>query len=131
MKLPTVGLTAAVMLAAVSLAGAQGTMQQGTTPQGTMPATAGMSDQSQATLDDQQKQAIWQAVGKAKNDRAPTNFQASIGVDVPHGVKLHNFPASVSRRVPDVRNLAYAKIQDQILIVDPSNNKVIDTVEGQ
>ena len=130
MKLPTIGLTAAVMLAAVSFAGAQGTMQ--TMPgQGTMPAAPGMSDQSQLSLNDQQKQAIWQAVGKAKNDRAPTNFQASVGADIPRGIKLHNFPTSVSRRVPDVRNLAYAKIQDQILIVDPASNKVIDTVEGQ
>jgi hypothetical protein len=121
MRPPTIGLAAAVLLAAVNVAGAQGTMQQGTMPRGTMPATPGMSDQSEHSLNDQQKQAIWQAVGKAKNDPAPASFQASVGADIPRGMKLHKFPASVSRRVPDAGNLAYAKIQDQILIVDPSN----------
>jgi len=130
MKLPTIGLTAAVMLAAVNLAGAQGTMP-GMPGQRTTPATPEMSDQSQLSLNDQQKQAIWQAIGKAKNDPAPTSFQAAIGASVPRGMKLHNFPTAVARRIPDVKNLAYAKVQDQILIVDPANNTVIDTVEGQ
>lgn len=125
MKARTIGLTALALLATASIAVAQGTMQQAPS------MSPGMSDESPLSLSDQQKQMIWQSVGKMKNDRAPTSFQASVGSDVPAGVALHNFPPAVSRQVPGVRNFSFAKIQDEILIIDPANKRVVDTVAAR
>jgi Protein of unknown function (DUF1236) len=117
------------LLASVSLAAAQGTS---TPPVNNPPGQASQNppSQGQISLNDQQKQMIWQTLSNARNERTPTNFQASVGADVPRALRLHSFARAVTKQLPAVRGYDYAKLQNQVLIVDPKTRKVVDTVSG-
>jgi hypothetical protein len=106
----------------------QGQTNQGQTNQGQM--NQNQFGKGQISLNDQQRQTIWQTLSKTRAERAPSSFQASIGSDVPRTMRLHSFSRSVTSQVPTMRGLDYAKLQDQVLIVDPKTRKVVDTVSG-
>ena len=89
-----------------------------------------MTNQGQVTLTDQQKQTIWKRLSRAGNERMPSNFEASVGSDVPRSVRLHSFARTVTRTVPEIRGYDYAKLQNQVIIVDPKTRKIVDTVSG-
>jgi len=85
--------------------------------------------QAQLSLSADQKQAIWDSVGKNKGAKAPANFQASIGANVPAQVALRPLPGTLSKQVPDAKKYRYAKIDDQVVLVDPSTHKIIDVIK--
>jgi hypothetical protein len=85
--------------------------------------------QAQLSLSADQKQAIWDSVGKNKGAKAPANFQASVGASVPAQVTLRSLPSSLSKQVPDAKKYRYAKIADEVVLVDPSTHKVIDIIK--
>lgn len=130
----SVGLSVLALLASVSLAAAQAINpapsnqnQPGQTSQAPNQAN---TDQGQVALSDQQKQAIWQRLSRARSEKAPTNFAASVGSDVPRTVRLHSFARSVVSKVPQMRRYDYAKLQNEVVIVDPKTRKVVDMVSG-
>jgi hypothetical protein len=124
------GTAALALLASVSLAAAQNPSAAGQTqPTQNQPAEK-MAGQEPINLTEQQKQTIWQTLSKAKVAMAPSNFQASVGADVPKSMRLHYFKRSLTKEVPTMRGYEYTKLQNQVLIVDPRTRRVIDTVSG-
>jgi Spy/CpxP family protein refolding chaperone len=85
--------------------------------------------QAQIGLSADQKQAIWDSVGKNKGAKAPANFQASVGANVPAQIALRPLPSTLSKQVPDAKKYRYAKIADEVVLVDPSTHKVIDIIK--
>ena len=85
--------------------------------------------QAQLSLSADQKQAIWDSVGKGKGAKAPANFQASIGANVPAQLALRPLPSTLNKQVPDAKKYRYAKVADEVVLVDPSTHKVIDIIK--
>jgi hypothetical protein len=59
-----------------------------------------------------------------KERRANVRIQMALGAEVPRDVELYEFPAEVVERVPDVRRYRYVVVEDDIVIVDPSDHQV-------
>jgi len=120
-----------MLLAGASLAAAQDNTPAANPPaqmnnQPAPPAAA----QNHISLSDQQKQTIWQTLSKARAETAPADFQAAVGADVPKGLRLHYFKRSLTRQVPATHGYEYAKLQNEVLIVNPKTKKIIGTVSG-
>ena len=124
------GATTLVILASVTCALAQTPGMNSKRDSGsTMSPPTSAQTQAQLSLTAQQKQAIWESVGKGKGTKAPANFQASVGANVPAQVALRPLPATVTQQVPDARKYRYAKIADEVVLVDPTTNKVVDIIK--
>lgn len=117
------GTSALALLAGISIAAAQGMNEpnQGQQRQ---------SNQADINLTDQQKQTIWQTLSRARSEKAPSDFKAAVGSDVPRTVRLHVFTRALTNKVPATRGYEYAKLQNEVVVVDPKTRKVIDTVSG-
>ena len=94
-----------------------------------LQSSAQAQTQAQLSLSADQKKAIWDSVGKNKGAKAPANFQASVGANVPAQVALRPLPGTLSKQVPDAKKYRYAKIADEVVLVDPSTHKVIDIIK--
>ena len=127
----TYGATTLALLASVTCAFAQSPNTITKRDSGALPPppSAQMQTQAQLSLSADQKQAIWNSVGKNKGAKAPANFQASIGANVPAQLALRALPSTLSKQMPDAKKYRYAKIDDQVVLVDPSTHKVIDIIK--
>lgn len=123
MQMFRTGAIVVALLGGVSLAVAQ-TSAPGSSP-GASPSMA-----SSVTLTPQQKQKIWQSLASASGQPAPAGFTASEGATVPQQVSLQPLPQSASADLPaNARDMQYAKMQDEILIVDPKDRKVVEVIK--
>ncbi|HEY2526581.1 MAG TPA: DUF1236 domain-containing protein [Xanthobacteraceae bacterium] len=118
-----IGTSALALLAGVSIAAAQGM-------NGANQAQQGQSAQGDINLTDQQKQTIWQTLSRARSEKAPSSFKATVGSDVPRTVRLHVFTRALTNKVPATRGYEYAKLQNQVVVVDPKTRRIIGTVSG-
>ncbi len=74
---------------------------------------------------------IWQMLGRLGNGQAPAQYYGAQGTVVPDSIKLRPIPPGVAQRVPPARGMLYAKVVDEVLIIDPSNHHIIDVVGEQ
>jgi hypothetical protein len=58
--------------------------------------------------------------------KSPKNFEAKVGATLPQGLVPDGFPDSVIGQLPQLRDYAYLKLKDQVLIVDAISRKIID-----
>lgn len=80
-------------------------------------------------LSSDQQQRIWKDVSRhASNQTAPSGFDATVGTAIPSGISTYPLPRRVARDVPAVKPYRYAMLQDKVLIVNPSDNKIADVV---
>jgi hypothetical protein len=81
------------------------------------------------TLSDTQQKSIWKDVSRrATNQNAPSDFNATVGSAIPASVNTYPLPRQAARDVPAVRPYRYAMLQDKVLIVNPSDNKIADVL---
>ena len=111
----------------------------GATPQ-TMPAKYSQENENRlhysimgypVQLSDEQKQAIWKAVGD-KGVTANTvgaTIHAEAGVFLPPLVQGEDFPAGMSDSIVELQGLKYVKVDDKILLIKPSNGVVRGVIE--
>jgi Protein of unknown function (DUF1236) len=59
---------------------------------------------------------------------ASRDVKADIGDPVPQGVDLQPMPSDVGRKVPQVRSHRFFIAGQQIVLVDPTSNKVADII---
>jgi hypothetical protein len=118
------GITAIALIASVGIAAAGGT---GAGPRW---IHSGTSASNNLILSSAQKQTISQTMfnGQAERNDAPVGFSASIGQVLPNSVTLHSLPSNVASQVPAVRNYSYATVEKSILIVNPTDRKVVDII---
>jgi hypothetical protein len=84
-------------------------------------------------LDDQQKHAIWQAVGgEQAKDTASAEGKtifAEVGVFLPNNVDAQSLPDQLNAQIPQLRGLKYVKADDRVLLVAPANGIVRGVIE--
>jgi Protein of unknown function (DUF1236) len=117
------------LLASVSLASAQNTPMG---PSSGPPAARSDSAKPSAglQLSAQQKTAIFQSVTKDKvKTPPPANLSLSVGAQVPASVELYALPANIVSEVPAAKQFKYTVAQNQVVIVDPTNMKIVDIIK--
>lgn len=84
-------------------------------------------------LNNEQKHAIWQAVGgEQAKDTASAEGKtifAEVGVFLPNNVDAQPLPDQLNAQIPQLSGLKYVKADDKVLLVAPSNGIVRGVIE--
>ena len=92
--------------------------------------TGGITEPSTALrLTPQQRAEIYAAVGKNKlRTPPPADLPVAVGSQIPPVTELYALPESVTAEVPSAKFYRYTIAQNQVVIVDPTNLKVVDVI---
>ncbi len=125
MKLPLIAVASAAML--VSGAGAAFSANQHAMSNHP-PAMQTAKDTLALTA--AQKRIAWRDISKqATSEPAPSNFTATIGATVPDNLPIQPMPVHVAARVSALKPYDYALLPKQLLIVNPSDKKVVNVIK--
>jgi hypothetical protein len=58
--------------------------------------------------------------------KSAKDFEPKVGATLPQGLVPDGFPDSVIGQLPQLRDYAYLKLKDQVLIVDAISGKIVD-----
>jgi hypothetical protein len=75
-----------------------------------------------------QRSAIYEAVRKDKSKVAPRRFSTAVGAEVPPMIELYLLPDDILAANPTANFYKYAMVQDQVVLVDPTNMRVIAVI---
>jgi hypothetical protein len=75
----------------------------------------------------EQRHTIKEFVKDMKADAA--DVQATVGEPIPPGISPRPMPSDVGQRVPQVKSHRFFLTAQQIVIVDPKDNKVADVIK--
>jgi Protein of unknown function (DUF1236) len=89
------------------------------------PQTSGTA---QIHLDAAQRAAIVTAVRDVRNAPPGHSFNISIGAQVPPSIELYYLPAAALSQAPEARALKYTMVQNQVVLVDPTNMRIVDVI---
>ena len=92
--------------------------------------TGGTSSPSMALeLTPQQRTAIYQTVIKDKlRTPPPANLPVTVGAQIPPVTELYGLPDAIAADAPSAKFYKYTIAQNQVVIVDPTNMRVIDVI---
>ncbi|SDT55205.1 DUF1236 domain-containing protein [Bradyrhizobium canariense] len=77
-----------------------------------------------------QQRTAWRDISKQANSQpAPSNFSAAVGATVPSDITIQSVPTKVASRVSALKPYDYALLPDQLLIVNPTDKKVVDVIK--
>ena len=79
----------------------------------------------------EQRHTIKEIVKDAKTDATPASVQATVGEAIPQGVSPQPMPSAVAQKVPQVKAHSYFLTAEQVVIVDPKDNKVVEVIKLQ
>jgi hypothetical protein len=83
-------------------------------------------------LSEAQMQTIYQSITKTqKNDPAPTGFRAAVGTIVPGSITVMPVPGSVAELIPQTKGFDVARVEGQVMLVDPKSREVLSVVTQQ
>jgi hypothetical protein len=131
----TTMLCAALMLAAVNPAAAadktSGAVEQ--TGGAKVPQNPSLP---KLTLNGTQREQIRQALltkhteveFRLKAAKPAKSFTPQVGAKLPSGVKPDGLPSELLQKVPQLRDYGYAKMKDQILLVNAMTGKIADII---
>ena len=97
-----------------------------TPPQQQLPPTT-----PKLNLTLEQRYTIKEIIKDVKADGAPANVQAAVGEPIPQGVSPQPMPTAVAQKVPQVKAHRYFLTEEQVVIVDPKDNKVVEVIKLQ
>jgi Protein of unknown function (DUF1236) len=75
----------------------------------------------------EQRHTIRELVKDMKVDAA--DVKAEVGEPIPQGITPHPMPSEVAQKVPQVKSHRFILTAQQIVIVDPKDNKVADVIK--
>jgi Protein of unknown function (DUF1236) len=75
----------------------------------------------------EQRHTIRELVKDMKADAS--EVKAEVGDQIPQGITLHPMPTEVAQKVPQVKSHRFILTAEQIVIVDPKDNKVADVIK--
>jgi Protein of unknown function (DUF1236) len=92
--------------------------------------TGGLTEPSTALrLTAQQRADIYEAVSKSKlRTPPPPDIPATVGAQIPPVTELYALPESVTAEVPSAKFYRYTVAENRVIIVDPTNLKVVDVI---
>jgi len=105
--------------------------QVGSTPPQIEDGLVGRGDTRAAPirLTQEQKQAIAEAVRRDNKAVEPTvSFVPSVGAPVPPAIELYILPDTVLAQVPAAKTVKYTVVKNQLLLIDPTNMRVVDII---
>ena len=82
---------------------------------------------SKLNLTLEQRHTIREFIKDMKAD--PTDVKAEVGEPIPQGVTPQPMPSEVGQKVPQVKSHRFFLTAQQIVIVDPKDNKVADVIK--
>jgi hypothetical protein len=88
-----------------------------------------LAPSSRLNLTLEQRHVIREIIKDMKTDAAPRDVQATVGEPIPQGVSPRPMPADVAQKVPQVKTHRFFVTAQQIVIVDPKDNKVTDVIK--
>lgn len=84
---------------------------------------------SKLNLSMEQRHIIMEFI-KSRNVRSePGNVSTTVGQTIPSTVQLQAMPVDVGQKVSQVRNYSYFVKNNQIVLVDPKDNKIAEVIE--
>jgi hypothetical protein len=83
---------------------------------------------AQIQLDAAQRAAIITAVRDVRIAPPGHSFNISIGAQVPPSIELNYLPVAVLSQAPEARALKYTLVQNQVVLVDPTNMRIVDVI---
>jgi hypothetical protein len=120
----SVALAAGLLMAGVSAASAAEMSQPHSTTM-SQPASDTL------TLTSAQQKAVWNDLhGQATEQKAPSGFNATVGAIVPTSVKTEPVPSKAATSVPALKSFNFAMVNGKLLIVNPSDKKIVDVISG-
>jgi Protein of unknown function (DUF1236) len=92
--------------------------------------TGGITEPSTTLqLNPQQRAQIYEAVGKNKlRTPPPPDTPVTVGAQIPPVTELYALPETVTAEVPAAKFYRYTVAQNRVIIVDPTNLKVVDVI---
>ena len=83
------------------------------------------------SLTSTQQKTAWNDINKtASIQSAPAKFDATPGAALPSSVKVSAVPSKAARDVPALRPYDFAVVQGKLLIVNPSDKKIAEVING-
>jgi hypothetical protein len=76
----------------------------------------------------EQRHTIREFIKDMKSQATTRDVKAAVGDPVPADVNLQPMPADVGRKVPQVKSHRFFITGDEIVLVNPSDNKVADII---
>ena len=124
-KQVSMALAAGLLLAGATAASAAG-ISSSSSPKMSNPAA-----QDSLSLATSQQKTAWNDLkGQASNQTAPSGFQATIGSVVPSNLKIAPVPSKTATEVPALKPYDFAMVSGKLLIVNPSDKKVVEVITG-
>src|SRR5712691_6068796 len=77
----------------------------------------------------EQRHIIKEIIKGLKIENEPKKIQIRIGQVIPKTVLLRAMPVDISEKVSQVKNHLFFLKNDQIVLVDPKDNKVVDVID--
>jgi len=122
----SIALAAVLFAAGTSAALAAGTSSSNTS---TTMAKPGASDT--LSLPSSEQKTAWNDLkSQASNQSAPSGFQATVGAALPASVKTMPVPSKTATAVPALKPYEFAMVAGKILIVNPSDKKIVEVITG-
>jgi hypothetical protein len=109
-----------LVLTAIALLGSAGLSLAATTPR--QPA-----DQLNLT-ETQQKKAYDDLYMQPFAQTPPPGFKPAIGAVIPHSIAMGRMPPKAVAAVPALSDYRFAMIKNEILVVNPSDDKIADVI---
>lgn len=128
MKLPLLPLATILLIGSVGAASAAD--HNAMSKHSPTSSTASMT-KDHLSLTTAQEKLAWRDLSRqAASQRAPSNFSASVGTAVPNDITLRPIPRKVASQLPTLKPYRFARLPGEILIVNPSDKKVVDVING-
>lgn len=123
-------IVAATAVALSSSFGIASAAEQGSTmSKMSQPSAMHKMTKPELSLTSAQQKLAWKDVERsAMAQRAPADFTPRVGATVPNDVALKPVPATLGRQVSTLKPYDYVLLKHELLIVDPSNKKVVDVI---
>ena len=84
---------------------------------------------SKLNLTLEQRHTIKEFIKDMKAEAASSKVQAAVGDPIPAGINPQPMPPDVAQKVPQVKAHRFFVTAQQIVIVDPKDNKVADVIK--
>ena len=65
---------------------------------------------------------------RLKTTQSAKDFNPKIGAALPKGVKPDGLPSELTQQIPQLADYGYAKMKDQILLVNAMTGKIVDII---
>ena len=96
--------------------------------QSSMSSTTSMAKDNLSLTTAQQKTAWRDLSTEDAGQPAPSSFSASRGATVPDDITLRPIPEKVVGEIPKLKPYQYARLPNEILIVNPNEKKIVGVI---